>query len=140
MRTITKIISALLFALPATSPAQDTNNPAYHSGMQLSAEYGAMSKMDAMQQFGRRYRRNPVPDPDPHKRKLTAMGVRETGNKTTFAEYEIYEGEIFTGNNVPMASVTDADGNTYMTGGSSNPDHPGGDFFTLKDNATGEIA
>ncbi|GHC60837.1 hypothetical protein GCM10008083_27340 [Ulvibacter litoralis] len=43
------------------------------------------------------------------------------------------------GMNIPNASITDANGNTYITGGSSNETIAEGNFITIKVNSQGDI-
>lgn len=53
-------------------------------------------------------------------------------------EFEFYEKE-YQGVNIPNSSITDSDGNTYITGTSSNADSPQGNMFTLKFGPDGEL-
>ncbi|MHA3789698.1 T9SS type A sorting domain-containing protein [Flavobacterium hauense] len=69
---------------------------------------------------------------DPQQKMLSRMGIQIPQSTTFSNNYEFYGGEAYKGNNVPYASVTDASGNTYITGSSTNEGQPAGDFFTLK--------
>lgn len=69
---------------------------------------------------------------NPEQKLLSKMGVQVPQNATLSTNYEFYGGDAYKGNNVPYASVTDASGNTYITGGSTNDGQPSGDFFTIK--------
>lgn len=54
-------------------------------------------------------------------------------------KFDFFGGETYKGNSIPYASVTDKDGYTYITGGSSNENQPSGDFFTIKVGPDGQI-
>lgn len=53
-------------------------------------------------------------------------------------EFEFYE-KAYQGVNSPKSSVTDSEGNTYITGTSSNVDHPQGNMFTVKFDSQGNL-
>ncbi len=53
-------------------------------------------------------------------------------------EFEFYEKE-YQGVSSPKSSVTDSNGNTYITGASSNIDHPQGNMFTIKYDSNGDL-
>lgn len=72
----------------------------------------------------------------PHER----MKTSPKGQAYASAEYDYLEHSEDTGGmNIPYAGITDAAGNTYITGAVSNPDSPEGNFATLKVNAAGEL-
>lgn len=56
--------------------------------------------------------------------------------KSQDADYEFHE-YIGRGNNIPFDAVTDSDGNTYITGTTSNTDAPQGNFIVIKLDAQG---
>jgi len=66
--------------------------------------------------------------------KIKSKALRDNKNK-----FDFFGGEVYKGNSIPYASVTDKDGNTYITGGSSNENQPSGDFFTIKVGSDGQI-
>lgn len=53
--------------------------------------------------------------------------------------YGYYEEDYDLGRNIPFKSVTDTNGNTYVTGMSSDEESPTGNIFTIKVNPEGEI-
>lgn len=53
-------------------------------------------------------------------------------------EFEFYE-KPYQGVNIPKSSITDSEGNTYITGTSSHADFPQGNMLTVKYNAEGEL-
>lgn len=68
---------------------------------------------------------------------IAGNGFRSlTGNKNSGFEY--YE-HLREGMNVPTASVTDAMGNTYITGMTTDTDKPGGNFVTIKLDTEGNL-
>ena len=81
---------------------------------------------------------------DMQSRMLQRYGIKEDNQefqtKTTLTNgFDFYGGISERGNNLPFASVTDAAGNTYMTGGSSNLEQQSGDVFTIKISPEGAI-
>ncbi|WP_179353716.1 T9SS type A sorting domain-containing protein [Winogradskyella vidalii] len=58
-------------------------------------------------------------------------------HKRTTNQYD-YHSFSYSGINIPSASITDSDGNTYITGGSSNDNSPEGNVVTIKVNNLGE--
>lgn len=60
-----------------------------------------------------------------------------SANNFEESDYDFYS-HTYGGMNIPNASIVDDNGNIYITGGSSNPDEPGGDFTTIKVNSQGD--
>jgi len=54
-------------------------------------------------------------------------------------DFEFYEKE-YQGVNIPNSSITDSNGNTYITGTSSDTDSPQGNMFTIKYDSDGGLA
>jgi len=61
-----------------------------------------------------------------------------TFNDKNTDEYGFYEKE-YQGVNIPNNSVTDSEGNTYITGTSSNADTPQGNMLTVKYDSNGNL-
>src|SRR5690606_24545782 len=61
-----------------------------------------------------------------------------TFNGKNTDEYGFYEKE-YQGVNIPNNSVTDSEGNTYITGTSSNADTPQGNMLTVKYDSNGNL-
>lgn len=135
MKKITTIIYATVLALsmPGMSIAQGGIENG--KGYELSKKEGIMSRLmrwlPGAQQI--------VPVYDPQGIKLKQMGVRKEQLTTMNIDYDFYGGTNDKGTNIPMAAVTDAAGNTYVTGGSSNEGHAAGDLFTIKVSPSGAI-
>ena len=140
MKTITQLATAALVAsLPFTVAAQDLNNSTLKKGLEISQQKGVMATMLKWQETAAP-KFKAAPEFDPQKRMLAKMGVQDKSQYTTFSnEYDFYGGTIDKGNNIPMASLTDSEGNTYITGGSSSTSQPAGDFFTIKVSPGGNI-
>ncbi|MGQ2984317.1 T9SS type A sorting domain-containing protein [Flavobacterium sp.] len=137
MRIITPIVSAVIaFAvLPQAASAQDFNTLRNQKGFEVSQNNGVLSKLTRWQ--------SKLPQKkmlhDPQQKMMAQLGIRQMGFSTMDTSYEFYGGLTSKGNDVPLASVTDVDGNTYITGGSGNSDHPGGDYFTIKVGPAGTV-
>jgi uncharacterized delta-60 repeat protein len=138
MRVFTQFISAVIVtaALPFTGMAQDISSPENQKGFEISRKEGVLARLTQWQKLESRHKDAFTYNPQ-DKMKL-ALGIRQN-TLTTLSDYDFYGGTADKGNNIPMASVTDADGNTYVTGGSSNPEQPAGDFFTIKVDPAGTI-
>lgn len=114
-----------------------TNSLKEQNGFKVSQGSGIIAQLTRWQKFGAKHA--PSSFQDPQEKVLSQLGVRPNVI-TTFAEdYEFYGGESTAGNNIPYAMVTDAQGNTYVTGGSSNESQPAGDIFTMKVSPQGTI-
>jgi hypothetical protein len=139
MKKITASISLLLLlALPVTGMAQGTEGFENQNGYEASRESGIVSKLMRWEKFG--VKRPDQRVYDPQQRLRNQLGIKEPNNLSTNADnYEFFGGESYKGNNVPYASVTDAAGNTYITGGSTNETKTEGDFFTIKVSPSGAI-
>ncbi|KOS04821.1 hypothetical protein AM493_01250 [Flavobacterium akiainvivens] len=137
MKFTTKHIFGLLAvaAFPLVSAAQSglESQPGY----EVSKTGGAVASLMKWKAFKPNYSKAPVTSPQ--QKMLQQMGIQTPQYTTLSNNYEFYGGEAYKGNNVPYASVTDGAGNTYITGGSTNEDHPAGDFFTMKVSPGGEI-
>ena len=112
MKTFTQLaLAALAASLPFAVSAQDLNSGTLKKGLEISQQKGVMATMLKWQETAvPKY--NSLPESDPQKRMLGEMGIEEKSQYTTFStEYDFYGGTIDKGNNIPMASLTDADGN-----------------------------
>ena len=102
----------------------------------LSQKTGILSKMESLSQtnqqefLSKKFYSNTLLDKkhglDPH--------ASERNN----SEYEYLE-HLGTGMNIPYGSVTDAVGNTYITGAGSNTESAQGDFVTIKIDTNGQV-
>ncbi len=137
MKIITPFISSViaLVVLPLTASAQGYSGLENQKGFEVSQKSGVLSKLTRWQKQ--------LPERkmilDPQERMLSKLGVRSIQQTALSTVYEFYGGLQYKGNEVPLASVTDAAGNTYITGGSGNDEHPGGDYFTLKVGPNGTV-
>jgi len=135
IRCIT-VFAATLQAI--TGVAQQTNNLYSQNGYKESQENGIVARLMNWKKFGAQHA--PISFHDPQERQLQQLGIHPQAAVTTLADdYEFYGGESTAGNNIPYATVTDAQGNTYVTGASSNESQPAGDFFTMKISPQGTI-
>jgi uncharacterized delta-60 repeat protein len=106
------------------------------NGYQASTTSGSLSLLNRWSTF--KANNNTAPVTNPEQKLLSRLGVKTVEPSTFSNNYEFYGGQAYKGNNVPYASVTDGAGNTYVTGGSTNEEHPGGDFFTIKISPEGQ--
>ena len=72
-------------------------------------------------------------------RQLQQPGMQPATVMPSSNNYQFYGGESTAGNNVPYDMVSDAQGNTYITGASSNELQPAADFYTMKISPQGTI-
>lgn len=70
---------------------------------------------------------------------ITSLHQAENNNSEKNPEEIGFYEKVYQGVNSPKSSVTDAEGNTYVTGASSNVDSPQGNMFTIKYNAAGDV-
>lgn len=140
MKTVTQFIAAIFVtALPFTGTAQDMENAAYQKGLELSQQNGVMAKLNKWKIPGNDLLHGDALIFDPQTKMRSRYGIRQNPTPPPTTDYDFYGGVTSRGNNVPMASITDADGNTYITGGSGDTTQPAGDFFTLKIGPDGTI-
>ena len=135
--TIKPIVALAAIALLHTGAVAQTATLKEQNGYQVSKTSGSVSLLARWCAFKPGY--SGTAETDPQQKMLSRMGI-QTPQPVTFSNnYEFYGGEAYKGNNVPYASVTDAAGNTYITGASTNEGHPAGDFFTIKIGPDGQI-
>lgn len=138
MKITTKYIYRFLVftTFPITTVAQ--NGLEQQSGYEVSKTSGAVSSIMKWNTF--KPKTGTTAEILPEEKVLRSMGVKNKPKQTTLAtDYEFYGGESYKGNNVPYAAVTDGEGNTYVTGSSTNESQPSGDFFTMKVGPNGTI-
>lgn len=135
---ITRFIVVSILCLQYTiGSGQDIGTFQNQNAFKESKKSGIIAQLMQWQKFGAK--QAPTTLHNPEEKLRMQLGMRSEV-MTTFAEdYEFYGGETTAGNNIPYAMVTDAQGNTYVTGGSSNESHPAGDFFTIKVSPSGAI-
>jgi uncharacterized delta-60 repeat protein len=140
MKIITPLFYAVLacIALPLLAQAQG-NGFENQKGFEISRESGALSKLTKLQKQLPEHRGKKRYGP--HQRMLSQLGIRSNVTASTHdnTDYEFYGGLTYKGNDIPMASVTDAAGNTYVTGASGNNENPGGNYFTIKISPAGTV-
>ncbi|RDI04500.1 T9SS type A sorting domain-containing protein [Flavobacterium sp. AG291] len=130
-------LSSLVLALVSFN-ALAQNDLKSENGYQISKNSGAVYSLSKWDAFKPNYSKSPIVDPQ--QKVLAQTGSKPKAKNTTYStNYEFYGGEAYKGNNVPYAAITDAFGNTYITGGSSNENQPSGDFFTQKIGADGTV-
>ena len=134
---ITSILTVCLSMVATSIAAQNLNNFQGHNGYTVSRESGVVSQLMKWKSFGKESPDLPIIDPAA--RVLAQLGIREANPKALVTDYEFYGGDVTTGNNIPYAAVTDGEGNTYITGGSSNETQPAGDLLTMKVSPSGTI-
>jgi uncharacterized delta-60 repeat protein len=132
------IVSCL--AVPLTVSAQDFSGMEGQKGYELSKKYGVVAKLQQLQKKSvhRSETDGGLQNWAKGKLGIKSESIFQPRNGQT-NEYDFYGGVSERGNNVPFASVTDAMGNIYMTGGSSNLDQQSGDFFTIKISPAGAV-
>lgn len=139
MKFITNHVIAFACAVTffTDAGAQTSEQFQNQNGYKASLTQGALSKMTKWKTFTTKHD-NPQTI-SPQQKMLDRMGIKpEADRLTVLGDYEFFGGELYKGNNVPYAAITDSDGNTYITGASTNETQPSGDFFTMKINAAGE--
>lgn len=127
MKTFTTILAATVLYVSASAQSVSLKE---QNGYKASKSSGSISLLSRWGAFEPGYGKSATINP--RQRMLNQMGLKNTQPSAYSNNYEFYGGEAYKGNNVPYASVTDAAGNTYVTGASSNNSHPAGDFFTMK--------
>lgn len=141
-KKFTKRFTAFVIACalaPLTTVAQSFNESVeQQKGYEASLEGGVMSKVMFLQN------KRSKSWGDMQNRMMSRFGIRDLKDgfqtkSTQTTEYDFYGGVSERGNNVPLASVTDAQGNTYITGGSSNLEQQSGDVFTVKISPAGTV-
>jgi len=135
--TIKSIVALVAAAAIHTGAAAQSIVLEEQSGYQVSKTSGSVFALTRWSAFKPNYGGNVFTNPE--KKILSQIGMQAPQNTTFSNNYEFYGGEAYKGNNVPYASVTDGAGNTYITGGSTNQNHPAGDFFTLKIGPDGQM-
>lgn len=134
--TTKSILVFVLSAIHVNSAAQGSNLKK-QNGYRASEMSGSISLLSRWNSF--KPNKNYKAFADPQKKMLDQMGVSILESKLSSKTNQFYGGEAYKGNNVPYASITDGEGNTYITGGSSNETQASGDFFTIKVGSNGEI-
>ena len=136
--TITRLtIVFIIFLQSVLGTAQGIDNLQEQKGFRESQKSGIIAQLMRWQKFGAKHAA--VSFQDPEEKLLSQLGIRPQVVTTLAEDYEFYGGESTSGNNIPYAMVTDAQGNTYVTGGSSSESQPAGDFFTMKISPLGAI-
>ena len=135
---ITRVTIVFIFFLQSLlGTAQGINNLQEQKGFQESQKSGMIAQLMRWQKFGAK--KAAASFQNPEEKLLSQLGIRSQEVTTLVDDYEFYGGESTSGNNIPYATVTDAQGNTYVTGGSSSESQPAGDFFTMKISPLGAI-
>ncbi|UQB69337.1 T9SS type A sorting domain-containing protein [Epilithonimonas zeae] len=129
MKFTLKSIVVLMTTAIYTSAASQSTALKKQNGYLASKTSGSISLLSRWDSF--KLNRNKT-FKDPQQRMLYQMGINISEPKNLSNKYDFYGGEAYKGNNVPYASITDGEGNTYITGGSSNENQVSGDFFTIK--------
>lgn len=136
MKITTRSIVVLVTALNISVAAQ-SDNLKKQNGYLASKSNGSISLLSRWNSFKSNHKN--VAFLDPQQKMFSQMGLPTAESKVLSKTNQFYGGEAYKGNNVPYASITDALGNTYITGGSSNEDQASGDFFTIKVGPNGQI-
>lgn len=137
MKIIRLTIFIIVFLQSVLGIAQEINNLHEQNGFRESQGSGIVAKLMRWQQFGSK--QAPATFNTPQQRQLLQSGIQNETATPLTTNYEFYGGESTAGNNIPYATITDAQGNTYVTGSSSNESQPAGDFFTMKISPQGTI-
>ncbi|MCW4470052.1 hypothetical protein OGH69_13835 [Flavobacterium sp. MFBS3-15] len=107
MKIITPIVSAVIAfaALPLAAAAQEYEGLRNQEGFEVSHMTGVLSKLTRWQ--------NKLPATpvfhNPQEKMLAQLGIRQPVMATMDTSYEFYGGLTTKGNDVPLASVTDAE-------------------------------
>lgn len=131
--TFTLLSICLLLAL-RSAVAQPSDSTA------VTMDHPFFSKTDGLLSKGMEFQA----ESDPFGSSETSLNIQNHFNSVPMtrahsgSEYEYLE-HPGVGTNVPFASVTDASGNTFITGGGSNLNNPEGDFTTIKVDPSGTI-
>jgi uncharacterized delta-60 repeat protein len=131
---IIRFISTYIIAFQFfTGSAQETNSLQNNGGNKTSQQYHvAPSKKPGSNTSSGLLN-------SPQQRQGAQSGISLETVTQISNNYQFYGGENTAGNNIPNDAVTDALGNTYITGGSSNELQPAGDFYTMKISPQGTI-
>jgi len=127
----------IIFLQVNLGTAQGTNNLQAQNGFKESQGSGMVAQLMRWQKFGAK--NTSAKFQNPQEKQLSQLGIHSQVVTTLANNYEFYGGKSTAGNNIPYAMATDAQGNTYVTGASSNESQPAGDFFTLKVSPQGAI-
>jgi len=134
---IIRCITVFTLALQTIAGVAQETNLQNQNGFKASQESGIVAQLMRWQKFGSKS--TAATFNTPQQRQLSQMGIRQAVQTPLTVNYEFFGGESNAGNNIPYAMVSDAQGNTYSTGASSNESHPAGDFFTMKVSPQGTI-
>jgi len=137
MKVTRFFIACIIYLQSIISSGQEINTLQNQNGFKESQKTGTIAQAMRWEKFGAK--NAPVSFQNPEEKLLFQMGIRPQVVTTLAKDYEFYAGKSTAGNNIPYATVTDAQGNTYVTGGSSNESNPAGDFLTMKVSPAGAI-
>jgi uncharacterized delta-60 repeat protein len=137
MKIIRFIVAFIIYLQSIAGSGQEIPRLQNQNGFKASQENGLIAQLMRWQKFGSK----PVSTlvKTPQQKQLSQLGMRQENVVPLTTSYEFYGGESTAGNNIPYAMISDAQGNTYISGASSNESHPAGDFFTMKINSEGTI-
>jgi len=137
MQIIRLAIVLIILMHSIKSSGQEISTLQNQNGFKASQESGCIAQLMRWQKFGSKHVLGLLNTPQ--QKQLSQLGIQQENITPLTTSYEFYGGESTAGNNIPFDMVTDAQGNTYVTGGSSNELHPAGDFFTMKISPQGSI-
>ncbi len=135
--TIKKIVALLMTILFIKVTAQSTNLT-NQNGYQVSKSTGGFSLLSNYKNLKVNQEKKSSKESNQKSSPQLGLDFKKDRNKSE-NNFEFFGGQAYKGNNVPYASITDTDGNTYITGASSNENQTSGDFFTMKVGADGQI-
>lgn len=135
----TILLAALLLVCGLQLKAQDIKRPEHYKGEALSAKMGLLSRLHSS--FGDkndRLLKTPLSE-TPYFGRSANSTKRNFSRSATDTDYG-FNSTLYQGVNVPVQSISDGLGNTYMTGVSADATSPKGSFVTIKTDALGNIA
>jgi uncharacterized delta-60 repeat protein len=137
MKTTRYFIAFIVYLQFIVVSGQELGGMQEQNGFKASQQSGIVAQLMQWQKFGAKNATASFQNPD--EKLQSQLGIHSQVVTTLAEDYEFYGGASTSGNNIPFDMVTDAEGNTYVTGGSSNESQPAGDFFTMKISPQGTI-
>lgn len=129
---------ALILFTTSILSAQETNSHEQLKGREFSMEHGILSKMPRLENQNKKSETTPFYQNPLISKRMGLKSQTNSKNKPNNIGYG-FHGHVYGGMNVSFASITDGNGNFYITGGSTNINQPEGNFTTIKIDATGNM-
>lgn len=136
----TSVIASAIFCMSlGTGNAQSTGkSPQNLPGYSFAKENGIIAKTSSPLKLGNAEAIPTVKEASDFIKER--LGIKpETSSEAKSEDYEFYAPHIAGGYDMPLASVIDAEGNTYITGASTDQENTAGNLTTIKLDNQGEI-